>query len=272
LVIGSEDESAATAFHQCAKTKLGLKNIPPGNAPIQWFGNESAVFVHLIDACCVSELVRSPQSAQSGANADLQESGGYTGTIVGGIPASNPVTAEDQGVGTGTITGDAAPVGKPVSPGGQQRPVAAFRPTQTIGAEYSPTMMAGQDSNVSNRMEIASADLELQIKRLRYVCSLLKKHRQPICPLNGIVTVVPFSAVESSQDQLQVALQDDLETIEDVCQLICPVSILVSAIEREPGFSELMRRIEREHVQHRHLDADQCRTNPGNGWQRLQEH
>jgi hypothetical protein len=248
LVIGTRDESTAIAFHQAGNTSLNIENVPPGNAPIEWFGNDSAVFIHFVGASCVSQLINSSQSKQADSS-DLNTVASYTGTIVGGMPSATPQTdvGNEESGGTGTITGDAPPTERPLSSSPAQGPPEHFRPTQTIGADHAPAA-AGLPSEEVERYEITHADLETQIKRLRYACTLLKKSRQPICPLNGVVTLIPFSAIESSNDQIQIALQDDLETIEATCNLRCPITILVNEIEKESGFSELMRRIDREHV------------------------
>lgn len=88
-----------------------------------------------------------------------------------------------------------------------------------------------------------SADLT---RRLQHVCGLINRARQPLCPCNGILTLLPFSAVkinEESGEEFQRAIKSDLITLQEKLQVHCPVMSLVVGMEHESGFRELVRRI-----------------------------
>ena len=87
-----------------------------------------------------------------------------------------------------------------------------------------------------------------QLRRLEAVCAKLKRFRQPVCPANGILTLMPFDLLQASRteiEELERALSADLDTMQREFQLRCPVTALVVAMEQERGFCELIRRIGR---------------------------
>jgi hypothetical protein len=75
---------------------------------------------------------------------------------------------------------------------------------------------------------------------------LIRKARQPFCPINGILAVLPFSFLargSAHSRELQTATQRDLDQIRDSLQLRCQVIALTGGMQREEGFLELMRRV-----------------------------
>jgi hypothetical protein len=87
---------------------------------------------------------------------------------------------------------------------------------------------------------------ETATARLEHVCHLLCKERLPLCPINGILTVLPFDLVSrSDQEASEVhnAVRVDLATLRSVLQLRSQVVVLYGGMEREDGFPELKRRL-----------------------------
>ncbi len=82
--------------------------------------------------------------------------------------------------------------------------------------------------------------------RLEYVCQRLRRERQPVCPCNGVLTLLPFEIIKRGETEgveVQRAAKADLEILRQVLALRCPIIALVSGMETEPGFRELMRRV-----------------------------
>ena len=83
---------------------------------------------------------------------------------------------------------------------------------------------------------------------------MLRRHRHPVCPVNGILTLLPFEMLKAGdQDvaELERAINADLTTMYRELQLRCPVTAVVVGMEQERGFRELIRRIPREHLKQR---------------------
>jgi hypothetical protein len=81
--------------------------------------------------------------------------------------------------------------------------------------------------------------------RLRYIGELLRRERQPLCPLNGQVALVPAPMlldIVATQEAIE-AVRRDQEVLRESTQLNCPVTLLVTGMENVAGFSELVRRL-----------------------------
>jgi hypothetical protein len=92
-------------------------------------------------------------------------------------------------------------------------------------------------------------DSSEQERRLEYLCRLLRRLRQPLCPVNGVLTLLPFSLIGRSvpeSNEVQRAVQRDTSTLLSVLKTRCPVTALVAGLEEESGFRELVRRVGRD--------------------------
>jgi type VI protein secretion system component VasK len=88
-----------------------------------------------------------------------------------------------------------------------------------------------------------------QTRRLEYLCQLIRRARQPLCPINGILALLPFGIIQSGMGgarEVQRALKADLKAVRRSLQLRCPVTMMVVGMENESGFRELVRRVGRE--------------------------
>jgi len=77
-------------------------------------------------------------------------------------------------------------------------------------------------------------------RRLRYLCKLIRRDRQPWCPINGVLTVVPWSTTDGN-DLINLGcglLKQELAAVRDVFQLRYPTFVVVSDLEVNRGFVE----------------------------------
>lgn len=87
------------------------------------------------------------------------------------------------------------------------------------------------------------------LQELQYIGHLVRQSRQPLCAINGVLSLIQVESIHSSQaelEELQRALRGDLDTIRHAFQLKVPVSALVVGLEKERGFRELISRVGRE--------------------------
>src|SRR6185436_3487441 len=82
-------------------------------------------------------------------------------------------------------------------------------------------------------------------ERLHYVCELVRRARRPVCPINGILVLLPLDIVQQVMiaKDIPAAIKSDLDAIRHATQLRCPVTMLVTGLEQEGGFGELVRRV-----------------------------
>lgn len=108
-----------------------------------------------------------------------------------------------------------------------------------------PPRRPGQPAPVA----LPAKDATLQRRRLHYLLRLIVRVREPLCPLNGVLTLLPFASIASSASEaqeLERATRSDVSLIQRTARLRCPVTALVCGLEEERGFSELVRRVGRE--------------------------
>jgi type VI protein secretion system component VasK len=92
-------------------------------------------------------------------------------------------------------------------------------------------------------------DASEQQQRLQYVCRLIRRARQPLCPINGVLTLLPFGLIQRSAPEgieVQRAVKRDLETLVRGLMVRFPVTAMVVGLEEESGFRELVRRVGRD--------------------------
>jgi hypothetical protein len=135
---------------------------------------------------------------------------------------------------------------------------AAASPGQSSRAAMQATMQVGMDSSaiaamassppgagMTPRLDASSAGQAAD--KLAYICRCIRRIRDPLAPINGVICITPFALIaDGSQDavnQLQVALKSDISTLRLATRLRCGITHLVSGMEEEAGFRELIRRV-----------------------------
>ncbi|MBN1852456.1 MAG: hypothetical protein JW829_07015, partial [Pirellulales bacterium] len=224
LVLGARDEQAARHLMDAASMNFIIANIPDGPAAIHWYASEEAVFIVPNGVGCLSKLAQVEQQAlaRRSARAEPMPQNPTTGggTIVAGSGQSNWNSPSEESSLARAITTTVQPgapcYGKTIAPD-------ALPATPTI--------------------RLPESDKHEQRTRLHYFCELISKHRAPIVPVNGVLTIIPFSSIHQSASTVQTASEDDLSTIRAQFQVRCPAILLVTEMQQEYGFLELTKRI-----------------------------
>jgi hypothetical protein len=118
--------------------------------------------------------------------------------------------------------------------------------TPTAPQPAGPTAQPSQQRpDAMDQVVISSREATNQLQRLQYVCHQLRLARQPLCPINGVLTLIPFEGVQgrASADELQRAIKSDVGTLQRELDLRCPVTAMIVGLESERGFRELVRRV-----------------------------
>jgi hypothetical protein len=87
------------------------------------------------------------------------------------------------------------------------------------------------------------AEVRRRKSRLAHLCHLIVRDREPFCPINAIMLLIPLGGTDTERDAQQTAdaVQGDLETIRQVFQLECPLLTVLSDMETLPGFGQFMQ-------------------------------
>ncbi|WP_439622439.1 type VI secretion protein IcmF/TssM N-terminal domain-containing protein [Gemmata sp.] len=81
--------------------------------------------------------------------------------------------------------------------------------------------------------------------RFRHLCRLLRGTRRPLCPVNGVLVLVPEACTRSPAlaNQAGFFAAEDLRAAAEVLQVRCPVIGVVCDAEQIPGFAEFLARV-----------------------------
>lgn len=152
-------------------------------------------------------------------------------------PGVTEATGDSIGArGRGTVT----------LPGPVPSPESVPRPAPTAPQPAAPTAQPSQQRpDALDQVVISSREATNQLQRLQYVCHQLRLARQPLCPINGVLTLIPFEGVQAraAADELKRAIKSDVGMLQQELDLRCPVTALIVGLESERGFRELVRRV-----------------------------
>lgn len=231
LVLGAAGDAQEKAIFEACRMSLNLVGVPQGPAALHWYANPDAIYLVTSQTSALSWLAgnagKAPEPAAGLEPASPADS--IRGTLITGGDGPAP---DIRG------TADSLP---PTL--GQDRP---------SGGEIYGTMVLSSvpgTATASPRGAGRVRRLDFDPKRLEYLCHLLGRSRRPICPLNGIFTLLPFGLIAQSDDaavSVNQAVQQDLRSIRKISNLRCPATAVVIGLEEESGFRELVRRVGRD--------------------------
>lgn len=252
LVLGNPDLRRANQLVRAAHLGFTVAVPDSGPAPISFFANREAAFLFLDGCSCLSLL------AAGGASA------------AGSAPAGGPAPGENPVAGMATLDPFAKPAGQQA---GQAPPVTtpvmqtltdssirpASGPPTTAAASPGSTLQLPDGVTAADLIQRASAtrgaaqrggvpqassqDLFIREQRLKHACQLVVRARQTLCPINGLLSLLPFELIENASGSAQSAAQKDLAVLRSVLQVRCANTVVVTEMEKEEGFQELINRV-----------------------------
>ena len=92
---------------------------------------------------------------------------------------------------------------------------------------------------------IGQRELNLARRRMRYLCYLISRDRDPYCAVNGLIQTAPvtWASDQRTLSQLSPAIAHDLESLYNSLQLQFPVALLYTGVEELSGFQQFMARL-----------------------------
>ena len=242
LLIGAENRERTERLFAAAAEEFEVQGYPKQNSALHWYANKRSIYIVASEVGCLTAISR--RSA-----AELKSTSG-SGEIRGEL--GRTMQAEDLGR---TFWPSEEPM---VEGQEKQEPKGSLIETQPdFGAQLGSTMMVGSaDEYLRKRTEGAVAlrkdysmtrnQSDEHLSRLAQVCRLLQRVRAPYEPVNGVVALFPINLIlcDSSDGAfIKEATGADLRTITDWLQLRCPSYAVVTDLEDDLGFQEMIRRL-----------------------------
>lgn len=145
------------------------------------------------------------------------------------------------------------------SPGGDN-----FDPSKSMGATLRPGEkekeikmvlrrgagpVAARDRRAMRREaglklpDLAPGEWDLLTARLAHFARLIVRDRYPLCPINGIMVLIPVGGSDTESDAQRTAeiCYRDLATMRRALKVLCPVYGMVCDLETLPGFPEFLQ-------------------------------
>ncbi len=256
LVLGVPEESSAKSLLAAAAVGVDVSAVPAGErTALRWFAGPNCAVLVVSHAGRLSRLVarvKEPPDMATGPSSGqplgtLQVPDRYGNTAAPGFGGGFDHSEQFGGSeGPGSVGGQStigAPGVQPAYMAGTLTPDSGIsrREPQHRGIPGGPRV-----SQRAAPVALTKEQAETATARLEHVCRLLRKERLPLCPINGILTVLPFDLVSrSDQEASEVhnSVRIDLATLRAGLQLRSQVVVLYGGMEHEAGFPELKRRL-----------------------------
>ncbi len=240
LVLGAPNSKLPEALMSASGIRWIVEGEPDGRQPLRWYASEKGVFLCLQAVGCLGRV--------------NEEAGRFTGGPVTSIKDTMEAAKAPLSI-TGTLsfssTPPAAPAARRVTDTAvhdQDAPSASAGIRGTLvpggGGGGEASGAAGPARPASGKL-LSAREIDLESDRLHYVGDLLRRVRQPYCPVNGVLTIFPLQTLKdiiAAQDASD-GVRRDLNSLRDALQLRCPVTALITDMESEAGFGELIARV-----------------------------
>ncbi len=251
LILGPGNEAAVQSFMSASNLAFPVR-APAGPAPLHVYANQQSVYIVCTETCQLGRFL-------SGATAAAAATSGPAPTESGFDPTR---TMQVGGPGQFTASQPPAPAGNDPAAARADMPsgLADVRvpvPAQNQGGDIRGTMLVGDAGGAipsAGQAPLAPAAAKLNphessesTARLTYLCRLLRRVRDPLCPANGVLVTTPFAVLaDGSQEavnQLLMSLKSDLATLRGTLRIRCSINHIIDGMENEAGFRELIRRV-----------------------------
>ncbi|MCO8121102.1 type VI secretion system protein [Stieleria sp. TO1_6] len=257
LLVGPGTVESVNAFMATSNIQFPVRS-PLGPAPLHVFANQQAIYVVCTECCQLGKLLGSPRDStivpdqMPGAAAPFSPDRTMDISAMSGAMAQAPSHAAPPPPPTANASSYSAEVRNTIA--GLNIPL----PPQAAAADMRGTMMVGDmNAGAANPMQpqgggiaramLSPSESSEATARMAHLCRLIRRLRDPLCPINGVIVSTPFRYLaDGSQDvvnQILVALKADLACLRGAMRIRCSVTHVVDAMEMETGFRELVRRV-----------------------------
>lgn len=268
LVNGFTPEQEQSSFESSSNIdwKVICPPLTQKSAVIRVYANDDAIFL-----CCSGigavnfQQGKVSSEPTSAAAVNFEASNGVTGTRRAG---SIDDTAQRARSATGTnpagVPLPATPPRAPASPPPVSSAASAAPATPgALGGFFGTIAPGGLQRAMETFASLRSSDVKgfgkkrlarldememmLGIRRMQFLCTLIKESRRPFCPINGMLQGVPYSWSEDQDyaKSLAPAVREDIIAVHEKLQLQFPVVAVITELDDVAGMREFILRAER---------------------------
>jgi hypothetical protein len=243
LVLGEPEAKHAPLFRAC-QVKFTVNPAPESpDAPLHVYANRDAIYV----ICPTASLLARQAAILTGDSVTMLAP-----------PSAAPAAADEPNPSEDPLGGTL----RPEEAGGLVRQMQAVL-TQAGKEGRSPRQLTDEERRKLGQLERRDRPrpsllrnvevLEHLTARLEHLCQLIVRDRWPFCPVNGLLVLVPYAALESDQVALTTGdiIHRELIIVRHALKVHCPLFTLVCDLETVPGFTEFIGRFSETERQQR---------------------
>lgn len=256
LVLGTESEQQEQSLFNSARLHLTMEFFPRGASALRWFANENGIYLVLTDVGCLSKLAqmghaRFEAERTNKPRTDPEQVMRRRASITATISLDEDRELQNAVAVLRSSSEMEAPSFDDDRRGHEREPPPAdIRGTMMLPqGQDLRSFVKQQLAPATKGVKLERAEVEMQSQRLKYLCRLLLAARRPLCPVNGVFTLLPYRmilAADWGASEVRKAAKEDVRTLSHYLELRCPVTAVVVGIEGEKGFQEFTRRLGRE--------------------------
>jgi hypothetical protein len=245
LILGSAGEEQEKSLFDASRLGFNVREFPLGPSALHWYVNPDSIYVTLTRVGCSSRLAAlgkaaaMDEKARPATSADRPPADNLRGTIVTGMQRE-PARRDPR------ESAVAAPWSPPA---GMDALSGTMMVSPGMALPGRPVLDGSGAGSEGRAITLPQDDAVEEERRMEYFCQLLHRARQPICPANGVLTLLPYGLICRGQREagaVQQAVARDLGAISRILKIRCPVTAMVVGMEEESGFRELVRRVGRD--------------------------
>ena len=232
LVLGMRDTKQIRSFIESSGREFDIEGVTGSGQTLIWYASKDQAFVFLANVGNFTEFSANSQKLRTIQGVAEQE---FTSTahISDFYHVPKQVMLDESEIDEAPIMGtvratDAMP---------QSRQHASPEPFRPDSGE------AGAPQEKDSQRQTARAKVSEQRKRLSHLATLIRRSRNPVCPINGILVNASVSILESYPEELSRQLRDDLSGIATELGVVCAVTLVVSGLETDKGFVNFAERL-----------------------------
>ena len=259
LVLGATSEAQTKSIFMATDWEFTCRHVTAAGGALYWYARRDGIFVVPGDIGALSTLTRKFGSTRAKPASPKPASSKPVPPKLG----PDPILGGDDDLRGGPIVlddpdaldrlGETA-AEKPVVPPPLPPPIFGTLRVDPASPLDDSGDACDEPPDASGSGEDAVISLDENEKReagdrLAHLCRRIRHARAPSCPVNGMVVLLPFQMVDQSEHRVDVLLESiktDLEVLRAGLRVRFPVTALVTGMEEERGFDELVRRVGEE--------------------------
>jgi hypothetical protein len=236
LVLGAEDGKMVAQLADCTSASYSVNNSANSGQGLAFLANQNVIYVFANGCNRLSKLSlnRGVAAAPASIERGLPKKGSKAATAT--LDQDSPFDDRGGDFGEGATSEPSESRKKPRFSNSKNLETLDDDPDQV--SMLSPvTLVTGVEAKLS------AEEQALCTERLTYLVSLICKSRYPVCPANGLLTLLPYELVELSPTATQLAVQEDVRVLQQHLRVRVPAIALVTEMDKHEGFVEMIERL-----------------------------